>query len=88
MVEEIRPEEIKAVLLSMNSDKVSRLDCYNPGFCKKSWPILGCDVVKIVKRFFSEVKLSERLNDTMLVLISKKRIRCEWLIYALLHYAM
>lgn len=73
LMEDVRPEEVKYALFSINPDKVPGLDGFTPGFYQKCWPIIGKDVVKAVKKFFSEGKLPENLNDTLLVLISKKK---------------
>lgn len=59
----------------MNPDKARGIDGFTPGFYQKGWPILGNDVVKSVMNFFRKDKLSERLNDTLILERKKKTQR-------------
>ncbi|KAL8100581.1 hypothetical protein AgCh_032729 [Apium graveolens] len=73
LLEVVRPEEVKEALFSMNPNKAPGLDGFTPGFYQKCWSIIGKDVVETVKKFFTVGKLPEKLNDTLLVLIPKKK---------------
>lgn len=69
----IKQDEVKAALFSMEPDKAPGCDGYTPGFYQNCWHIVGRDVTKLVNNFFREGKLPNCLNDTILVLIPKKK---------------
>lgn len=57
----------------MNPDKTPGLNGFTPGFYKKCWRIIGKYVMTTVRKFFEEGKFLDRLNDTVLVLLPKKK---------------
>lgn len=73
LVETVSQKEVKDALFSMDPDKAPGKDGYTPGFYQKCWPIVGKDVTKLVNIFFREGKMPTSLNDTILVLIPKKK---------------
>lgn len=70
---DVQKSEVKAAMFSMDPDKAPGCDGYTPGFYQKCWHIVGEDVTNLVNSFFREGKLPTCLNDTILVLIPKKR---------------
>lgn len=65
--------EVKDALFSMDPDKAPGCDGYTPGFYQKCWSVVGKDVTELVNGFFRYGKLPDRLNNTILVLIPKKK---------------
>ncbi|WOG89983.1 hypothetical protein DCAR_0209224 [Daucus carota subsp. sativus] len=57
----------------MNPDKAPGPDGMTPAFFQKHWGIVGRDVVKLTRHFFTTGELSPGLNTTNLVLIPKKK---------------
>lgn len=55
LLDDIKPEEAKSALFSMNSDKAHGLDVFTPGFYKKWWPIIGNDVVNWLRNSLTKV---------------------------------
>ncbi|XP_026378414.1 uncharacterized protein LOC113272831 [Papaver somniferum] len=47
------PDEIKAILFIMASDKAPRPGGFPPNFFKSNWDIIGAGIVKMVQNFFS-----------------------------------
>lgn len=57
----------------MNPDKAPGPDGLTPGFFQKHWAIVGSDVVRLVRSFFSTGEILQNLNATNIVLIPKKK---------------
>lgn len=64
-------EEIRQALLSLPADKAPGLDGYTLEFYKKSWEIIGNDVVVVVQPFFLYGFLPQSINATILSLVPK-----------------
>lgn len=65
--------EVKRSLFQMHPDKSSGLDGMTPAFYQKHWSIVGKDIIVIVKKFFRDGIMPQNLNDSNVVLISKKK---------------
>lgn len=72
LLSEVTIEEVKLALFQMHPDKAPGPDGMTPGFFQRHWSIVGEDIVKMVKEFFSQGVMLEGLNETNLVLIPKK----------------
>lgn len=72
LLSEVTVEEVKFALFQMHPDKSPGLDGMTQRFFQRHWSIVGDDIVKMVKEFFSEGVILEGLNETNLVLIPKK----------------
>lgn len=57
----------------MNPDKAPGPDGMTPGLYQQYWKIVGKDIVKLVRNFFSSGALLDDLNATNIVLIPKKK---------------
>ncbi|GJY17397.1 uncharacterized protein Tco_0388888, partial [Tanacetum coccineum] len=71
MVREVTNEEIKGAMFAIGNDKAPGPDGYTSVFFKKSWDIVGSDVCNAVRDFFSNGKLLQEINHTILALIPK-----------------
>ncbi|KAL8115300.1 hypothetical protein AgCh_021954 [Apium graveolens] len=69
----ISDEEVKTALFQMNPDKSPGPDGMTLGFYQKQWRIVGPDVIKMVIGFFEEGIIPDGLNETLIVLIPKKK---------------
>ena len=63
--------EIKEALFSINPDKAPGPDGFSASFYQSFWDIIGDDVVKDIKAFFSSGDLDQRQNETHVRLIPK-----------------
>ncbi|XP_059627223.1 uncharacterized protein LOC132270018 [Cornus florida] len=63
--------EIKLCLFSLNSGKAPGPDGYNAHFFKKAWPVIGEDVTRAVRDFFTTGKLLREVNSTYISLVPK-----------------
>ncbi|GJV61287.1 putative RNA-directed DNA polymerase [Tanacetum coccineum] len=71
MIQDVRDKEIKEALFSMGNDKSPGPDGYTAAFFKEAWDIVGQDVIKAVKEFFTNGKILKELNHTIIALIPK-----------------
>lgn len=64
-------DEIKHALFSIPDDKSPGIDGYSSCFFKKSWNIVGLDIVAAIQDFFRSGKLLKEINVTAITLIPK-----------------
>jgi hypothetical protein len=67
------PQEIKATIFDMNSQKAPGPDGLPALFYKRYWNIVGPTVIAVVQNFFNSGKLLSELNNTLIVLIPKNK---------------
>ncbi|XP_019150238.1 PREDICTED: uncharacterized protein LOC109147056 [Ipomoea nil] len=65
--------EIKAALFSMYPDKAPGPDGMNPGFYQHFWDVVGSDVSSFIVNCLNNCSLPNRLNETNIILIPKKK---------------
>ncbi|XP_044507208.1 uncharacterized protein LOC123226743 [Mangifera indica] len=53
MIKEVEEDEIKATIFAMDNNKAPGPDGYGAFFFKAAWEIVGSDVIKAIKHFFS-----------------------------------
>nr|GFA71986.1 hypothetical protein [Tanacetum cinerariifolium] len=63
--------EVKSAMFSMGNDKSLGPDGFTAAFFKDTWDIIGVDVIKAVKEFFTNGRLLKELNHTIIALIPK-----------------
>ena len=68
---EVSSEEIQTAFLSLHPNKAPGTDGFNAYFFRKTWHILGEDVILAIKHFFSSGHLLKELNATVITLIPK-----------------
>ncbi|GKB66961.1 hypothetical protein Tco_0928373 [Tanacetum coccineum] len=71
MIQDVIDKEIKEALFSIGNDKSSGPDGYTAAFFKEASDIVGQDVIKAVKEFFTNGKILKELNHTIIALIPK-----------------
>nr|XP_043630001.1 uncharacterized protein LOC122601300 [Erigeron canadensis] len=71
MIREVSDEEIKISIFSMGDDKAPGPDGFTVVYFKKAWNIIGDDVIKAVKNFFSAGTLLKEVNHTIISLLPK-----------------
>ncbi|GJR49738.1 sodium/hydrogen exchanger 6 [Tanacetum coccineum] len=78
MIRCVSDDEIQSVKFSIGNDKApgpdgytSVPDGYTSVFFKESWDVVGMDVCKAVRDFFSNGKLLQEINHTILSLLPK-----------------
>ncbi|GKE52717.1 hypothetical protein Tco_1487873, partial [Tanacetum coccineum] len=71
MVRVVSSQEVKSAMFSMGSDKSPGLDGFTAAFFKDTWDIIGSDITKAVCEFFTNGRLLNELNHTILALIPK-----------------
>ncbi|GJS30412.1 RNA-directed DNA polymerase, eukaryota, reverse transcriptase zinc-binding domain protein [Tanacetum coccineum] len=76
MIREITDNEIKSTMFGINDSKAPGPDGYTACFFKKAWVVIGIDVCKAVKEFFSSGKLLKEANSTFIALIPKVNNAC------------
>ncbi|XP_026384009.1 uncharacterized protein LOC113279533 [Papaver somniferum] len=69
-------EEILKTVKGMESWSAPGPECFQAGFYKTQWNILGEDVCHMVKNFFSIKFLPKEINKTYISLIPKKNKAC------------
>lgn len=67
----IEVEEKKQAFFSMHSNKSPGIDGTPALFYKKSWHIIGSEVVQAIQSFFFFANILHSINDTLLSLIPK-----------------
>lgn len=67
----VTDKEIVDALRSMNDYKAPGSDGFNTFFFKKTWHIIGQDVIRAVKLFFQQGYMPRALNCTNITLIPK-----------------
>ncbi|GKA19305.1 hypothetical protein Tco_0699220 [Tanacetum coccineum] len=67
MIRCVSDDEIQSVMFSIRNDKASSPDGYTLFFFKESWDVVGMDVCKVVRDFFSNGKLLQEINHTSLL---------------------
>ena len=70
-IKTVTPEEIKAVLFAMPSNKSPGPDGYNAEFYRSTWAIIVHEFVVAVQSFFVKGFLPKGVNSTILALIPK-----------------
>ncbi|XP_028068678.1 uncharacterized protein LOC114271244 [Camellia sinensis] len=68
---EVSDKEIINAFNSLKPNKAPGPDGYSAGFFKKSWEVVGKDVVVTIKSFFWSGELLQALNSTTIALIPK-----------------
>ncbi|XP_052181660.1 uncharacterized protein LOC127794528 [Diospyros lotus] len=71
LIAKVSDEEVKAALFSMGDDKAPGPDGFTAKFFKKSWEIVGANVVKAIQSFFASGRLLSQVNATIISLIPK-----------------
>ncbi|GJT49872.1 putative reverse transcriptase domain, reverse transcriptase zinc-binding domain protein [Tanacetum coccineum] len=71
MVRNISNKEVKDAIFSMGNDKSPGPDGFTAAFFKEAWDIVGNDVTCAVCEFFTNGKLLNELNHTIIALIPK-----------------
>lgn len=69
---EVTKEKIRRVIFKMAGSKVPGPDRFTSEFFKKSWQMIGDDVIVAVQSFFLKGFLPKGVNSTILALIPKK----------------
>ncbi|KAL8157814.1 hypothetical protein AgCh_002506 [Apium graveolens] len=73
LVSDVTREEVKSALFQMHPDKTPGPDGMTPAFFQKHWDILGENIFKMTRDFFTTGVILQGLNDTNIVLIPKKK---------------
>lgn len=68
---DVSDKEIIKAFKSLKANKAPGPDGYSAGFFKKSWEVVGKEVVEAVKSFFRSGELLQELNSTTIALIPK-----------------
>ncbi|GKE33875.1 RNA-directed DNA polymerase, eukaryota, reverse transcriptase zinc-binding domain protein [Tanacetum coccineum] len=71
LVRSVSNEEIKLAMSDIDGNKAPSLDGFSSQFFKESWSIVGDDVCKAVRDFFSNGKLLKEVNSTAISLVPK-----------------
>ncbi|GKC01404.1 RNA-directed DNA polymerase, eukaryota, reverse transcriptase zinc-binding domain protein [Tanacetum coccineum] len=71
MIQQVTDDEIKHAMFDIDNDKATGPDGYTACFFKKSWSIVGKDIIEAIKEFFLTGKLLKEVNATLISLILK-----------------
>ncbi|GKA54272.1 putative reverse transcriptase domain-containing protein [Tanacetum coccineum] len=74
MVQHVSDDEIKAAIFDIGDDRAPGPDGYTSAFFKKGWDIVGPDVCKAIRDFFTNGKLLKEINHTFIALILNPKI--------------
>ncbi|GJT07833.1 hypothetical protein Tco_0842295 [Tanacetum coccineum] len=69
MVREISDDEIKIIMFDIGDDRASGPDGFMFAFFKKGWDVIGSDVCKAIREFFTNGCLLKEINHTFIALI-------------------
>ncbi|XP_044464414.1 uncharacterized protein LOC123194970 [Mangifera indica] len=61
MIKEVEEDEIKATIFAMDNNKAPGPDGYGAFFFKAAWEVVGSDVTKAIKHFFSTGRLLKEI---------------------------
>ncbi|KAL2900422.1 hypothetical protein RDABS01_025504 [Bienertia sinuspersici] len=64
-------KEIRQAIYSIPSNKAPGLDGYNSCFFKEAWSVVGQDVIRAIREFFSSGKLLKEVSVTTLTMVPK-----------------
>ncbi|KAL2894975.1 hypothetical protein RDABS01_010884 [Bienertia sinuspersici] len=64
-------KEIRQAIYSIPSDNAPGLDGYNSCFFKEAWSVVGQDVIRAIREFFSSRKLLKEVSVTTLTMVPK-----------------
>ncbi|KAL2931067.1 LINE-1 retrotransposable element ORF2 protein [Bienertia sinuspersici] len=64
-------KEIRQAIYSIPSNKAPGLDGYNSCFFKEAWSVVGQDVIRAIREFFSLGKLLKEVSVTTLTMVPK-----------------
>jgi hypothetical protein len=81
-------KEVKDALFQMFPTKAPGLDDFLAHFFQQNWDICGDEVVRAVLPIVKGEESAEVINNTVLVLIPKVQIRCNFHSSVLLAFAM
>ncbi|XP_074374016.1 uncharacterized protein LOC141714395 [Apium graveolens] len=70
LVVPINDEEVKAAVFDMHPDKALGIDGLNPSFFQAYWSIVGKDICMFFQQFFATGELPEKINNTLVCLMS------------------
>ncbi|GJZ43290.1 RNA-directed DNA polymerase, eukaryota, reverse transcriptase zinc-binding domain protein [Tanacetum coccineum] len=74
MIRPILDEEIKDAMFGIKDDKVAGPDGFTSKFFKKAWSIIGPDMCRAVREFFTYQKLLGELNANLISMVLKIKI--------------
>lgn len=72
LTKDVTAQEIKDALFSIDSNKAPGIDGFNAYFFKKSWAIIGGEIIEGVQQFFCTGYLPQEMNVALISLIPKK----------------
>ncbi|GKD29532.1 hypothetical protein Tco_1240310 [Tanacetum coccineum] len=71
MVRNVTDDEIKLALFGIDGNKAPGLDGFSAQFFKDAWNVVGGEVCRAVKDFFSNGKILKEINATIIYLVPK-----------------
>ncbi|GJV40441.1 RNA-directed DNA polymerase, eukaryota, reverse transcriptase zinc-binding domain protein [Tanacetum coccineum] len=69
MIANVLDSEIKRAMFDIEDSKAPGPDGFTAAFFKKAWRVIGNDVCKVVKEFFSSRRMLGEINATLIFLI-------------------